>query len=146
MASALIYLLVVLVVAAVIYLLATLVFGRGEQLEALPPGSTPTRLPAIDVDGSDVRELRFQQVFRGYKAAEVDWALERLANEVDDLRGRVAVLQRQVDAAGEQLGEARPAGRGTAGHGTADREPTAENPPDQPPADRVDQEPADREE
>lgn len=111
MVSALIYLLVVLVVAAVIYLLAASVFGRGEQLEALPPGATPTRLPATDVAGSDVRALRFQQVVRGYKAAEVDWALERLANEVDDLRGRVAVLQRQLDVAGEELQEARSADR-----------------------------------
>lgn len=107
MASALIYLFVVLVVAAVIYLLAALVFGRGEQLEALPPGATPTRLPAVDVEGADVRSLRFQQVVRGYKAAEVDWALERLANEVDDLRGQIAVLQRQLDIAGEQLQRAR---------------------------------------
>ncbi|MBK0870570.1 DivIVA domain-containing protein [Saccharopolyspora sp. HNM0986] len=111
MASALIYLLVVLVVAAVIYLLATLVFGRGEQLEALPPGSTPTRLPATDVEGADVRALRFQQVARGYKAAEVDWAMDRLAGEIDDLRGRIAVLQRQLDVAGEELRDARSADR-----------------------------------
>jgi len=123
-ASALIYLLVVLVVAAVIYLLATLVFGRGEQLEALPPGSTPTRLPAGDLAGSDVRALRFQQVFRGYKAAEVDWALERLAGEVDDLHGRIAVLQRQLDAAGEQLREAR------AADAEQDRPAPAEEPAD----------------
>jgi DivIVA domain-containing protein len=106
-ASALIYLVVVLAVAAVIYLLASLVFGRGEELEALPPGSTPTRLPPSDIEGSDVRSLRFQQVVRGYKAAEVDWALERLAGELDDLRGRVAVLEKQLDAAGEQLQQAR---------------------------------------
>ncbi|CAM00358.1 DivIVA domain-containing protein [Saccharopolyspora erythraea NRRL 2338] len=110
MASALIYLLVVLAVAAVIYLLASLVFGRGEQLEALPPGSTPTRLPPADVEGSDVRALRFQQVLRGYKAAEVDWALERVAGELDELRGRIAVLERQLDAAGEEIRRAR-AGR-----------------------------------
>ncbi|QUH00283.1 DivIVA domain-containing protein [Saccharopolyspora erythraea] len=107
MASALIYLLVVLAVAAVIYLLASLVFGRGEQLEALPPGSTPTRLPPADVEGSDVRALRFQQVLRGYKAAEVDWALERVAGELDELRGRIAVLERQLDAAGEEIRRSR---------------------------------------
>lgn len=107
MASALIYLVVVLVVAAVVYLLASVVFGRGEQLEALPPGSTPTRLPPSDVEGSDVRALRFQQVVRGYKASEVDWALERVAGEVDELRGRVATLERQLDVAGEQLRQER---------------------------------------
>lgn len=103
MASALIYLVVVLAVAAVIYLLAAVVFGRGEELATLPPGATPTRLPPSDVEGSDVRALRFQQTFRGYKANEVDWALDRLAGEVDELRGRVATLERQLDLAGEQL-------------------------------------------
>ncbi|RCW42783.1 DivIVA domain-containing protein [Halopolyspora algeriensis] len=102
MASALIYLVVILAVAAVVYLLASLVFGRGEELEPLPPGATPTRLPASDIEGADVRALRFQQVFRGYKASEVDWALNRLAGELDELRGRVAILERQLDAADEQ--------------------------------------------
>lgn len=99
MASALIYLVAILAVAAVVYLLASMVFGRGEELEALPPGSTPTRLPPSGVEGSDVRAVRFQQTVRGYKVTEVDWVLERLAGEVDDLRGQVAVLQRQLDAA-----------------------------------------------
>lgn len=107
MASALIYLVVVLAVAAVIFLLASVVFGRGEELEPLPPGSTPTRLPPAGVEGSDVRALRFQQVFRGYKATEVDWALERVAGELDELRGRVAVLERQLDAAAEQVRRSR---------------------------------------
>lgn len=108
-ASALIYLLVVLAVAAVVFLLASVVFGRGEELEALPPGMTPTRLPSAEVSGADVRALRFQQVFRGYKAAEVDWALNRLAGELDELHGRVAVLERQLDIAGEQLSKERSA-------------------------------------
>jgi DivIVA domain-containing protein len=93
----------VLAVASVIYLAASAVFGRGEQLDPLPPGATPTRLPASEVASADIRALRFQQVFRGYKAAEVDWALERLAGEVDDLRGRIAVLERQLDLVGDEL-------------------------------------------
>lgn len=103
MASALIYLLVVLAVAAVVFLLASVLFGRGEELEALPPGMTPTRLPPTEVTAENVRELRFQQVFRGYKASEVDWALNRLAGELDDLNGQIVVLERQLDLAGEQL-------------------------------------------
>ncbi|GAA2332353.1 DivIVA domain-containing protein [Saccharopolyspora halophila] len=107
MASALIYLFVVLAVAAVVYLLAVLVFGRGEELAPLPPGATPTWLPATDVEGVHVRDLRFQQVLRGYKPAEVDWVVERLAGELDELHGRIATLERQLDAAGEQLREVR---------------------------------------
>lgn len=105
MASALIYLFVVLAVAAVVYVLAALVFGRGEELAPLPPGATPTRLPSTDVDGRDVRQLRFQQVLRGYKASEVDWALSRVADELDELRGRIATLERQLEVAEEQLQE-----------------------------------------
>lgn len=108
-ASALIYLLIVLAVAAIVFLLASAVFGRGEELAALPPGMTPTRLPPNEVTGADVGELRFQQVLRGYKMSEVDWALNRLAGEIDELHGRVAVLERQLDVAGEQLAKARSA-------------------------------------
>jgi DivIVA domain-containing protein len=91
MGSALVYVLVVGVVAAVIYLATALLAGRGEELEPMPPGATPTRLPARDLTGVDVRGLRFQQAFRGYRMSEVDWALDRLAAEVDALRARLAV-------------------------------------------------------
>lgn len=57
----------------------------------MPPGATPTRLPARDLTGVDVRGLRFQLAFRGYRMSEVDWALDRLAAEVDGLRARLAV-------------------------------------------------------
>ncbi|MEJ2867518.1 DivIVA domain-containing protein [Actinomycetospora sp. OC33-EN08] len=93
MGSALVYVLVVGVVAAVIYLATALLAGRGEELAPMPPGATPTRLPARDLLGSDVRGLRFQQAFRGYRMSEVDWALDRLAAEVDTLRARLAVYE-----------------------------------------------------
>lgn len=100
MGTALIYLLVVAAVAAVVFALASAVFGRGEELAPLPPGATPTRLPARDIAGPDVRGLRFQQAVRGYRMAEVDWVLDRLAAELDrvtaerdTLRERVAELE-----------------------------------------------------
>jgi len=100
MGTALIYLLVVVAVAAAVFGLASAVFGRGEELAPLPPDATPTRLPVGDVGGDDVRALRFQQVVRGYKMAEVDWVLDRLATELDrvgaerdDLRARVVELE-----------------------------------------------------
>jgi DivIVA domain-containing protein len=91
--NALIYLIVMIAVAAVVFLLAALVFGRGEELAPLPPGASPTRLPSDDITAEDVRELKFQQVFRGYKMTEVDWALQRLAAEVETLRARVRELE-----------------------------------------------------
>lgn len=88
-----IYLVVMVLVAAVVYLLASAVFGRGEELAPLPPGASPTRLPADDATGDDIRAVRFQQVLRGYKMSEVDWVLERLGTEVDELRARIVELE-----------------------------------------------------
>ncbi|ANZ36273.1 cell division protein DivIVA [Lentzea guizhouensis] len=93
MTNALIYLIVMVAVAAVVFLLAALVFGRGEELAPLPPGASPTRLPADDITAEDVRGLKFQQVFRGYKMSEVDWALQRLGTEIETLKARVQELE-----------------------------------------------------
>lgn len=103
MGTALIYVLVLAVVAGVVFVAAAAVFGRGEELAPLAPDATPTRLPAVEVQGSDVRGLRFQQVLRGYRMIEVDWALDRLAGELDrvqadrrDLAERVARLETTI--------------------------------------------------
>ncbi|GAA1316291.1 DivIVA domain-containing protein [Pseudonocardia xinjiangensis] len=107
MGTALIYLIVVAAVAAALFGLAAVVFGRGEELAPLPPGTTPTRLPAGELDGEDVRELRFQQAVRGYRMDEVDWVLDRLADELDrsgverdGLLARVAELEAELASAG----------------------------------------------
>ena len=88
-----------------LFLLAAAVFGRSEELAPLPRGTTATVLPAEDVTGADVRALRFQQVLRGYKASEVDWALDRLGAEIDALRAELA--QREQLARREEVGEHR---------------------------------------
>ena len=93
MTTALIYLVVMLLVAAVVFLLAAVVFGRGEELAPLPPGSSPTRLPVRDITGEDVQAVRFQLVLRGYKMSEVDWVIRRLGGEIDTLRARVTELE-----------------------------------------------------
>jgi DivIVA domain-containing protein len=104
--TALIYLLVVAAVGAAFFGLAAVVFGRGEELAPLPPDATPTRLPAGEVDGDDVRQLRFQQAVRGYRMDEVDWVLDRLADELDrveaqrdGLLARVAELESELTSA-----------------------------------------------
>ncbi|MGQ0574951.1 MAG: DivIVA domain-containing protein [Pseudonocardia sp.] len=95
MGTALIYLLVVAAVAALVFAVAATVFGRGEELAPLPPGATPTRLPTGEITGDDVRELRFQQALRGYRMEEVDWALDRLADELERVTAeRDALLAR----------------------------------------------------
>lgn len=94
--TALIYLVVMILVAAVVFLLASVVFGRGEELPALPPGASPTRLPASGIAGEDVRNVRFQLVVRGYKMSEVDWVLRRLGGELEDLRAEVDELRERL--------------------------------------------------
>lgn len=149
MGSALVYVVLVALVAGAVYLLVSLVFGRGEELAPMPPAATPTRLPARDLSGGDVRDLQFQQAVRGYKCSEVDWALERLAAEVDTLRARLDVLT-AADPAGPAA-HADPAGAGSVapadvapGHvGPAESDPadtgagaaTADDPDDPSPTD-----------
>ena len=106
MGTALIYLVVMILVATVIYLLASAVFGRGEELPPLPPGASPTRLPAGELAGDDVRGVRFQPVLRGYKMSEVDWVLARLGTEIDELRARLAQAQGEREQTAEPIEQA----------------------------------------
>ncbi|TPG36013.1 DivIVA domain-containing protein [Mycolicibacterium hodleri] len=89
----LLYLVVLILVAIVLFGVGSVLFGRGERLPPLPRATTATVLPASDVTGADVEALKFSQTLRGYKAGEVDWALERLGQELDQLRGQVAALR-----------------------------------------------------
>lgn len=93
MALVLLYLVVLTLVAVVLFGLASLLFGRGEQLPPLPRATTATVLPAYGVTGADVEAVKFTQVLRGYKTSEVDWVLERLSRELEILRAQVAALQ-----------------------------------------------------
>lgn len=95
MALVLLYLVVLVLVAIVLFGAASLLFGRGEQLPPLPRGTTATVLPAYDVTGADVEAVKFTQVLRGYKTSEVDWVLDRLARELEALRGQLAQAQVQ---------------------------------------------------
>ena len=90
MALVLLYLLVLVLVAIVLFGVASLLFGRGEQLPPLPRGTTPTVLPASGVTGADVDAVKFTQTMRGYKTSEVDWVLDRLGQELDQLRGELS--------------------------------------------------------
>lgn len=125
MGTALIYLVVVVVVAAVVYMLAAAVFGRGEELPPLPPGATPTRLPADEISGADVRDLRFQQALRGYRMTEVDWVLDRLSAELDRIGaerdGLVARIEELESVAACGSGGGSGGGSGDGTHRAQDR-------------------------
>ena len=100
MALVLLYLVVLILVATVLFGAASVLFGRGEQLPPLPRGTTVTVLPAYGVTGADVDAVKFSQVLRGYKTSEVDWVLDRLGRELEALRGQLAV-QSRVGATGD---------------------------------------------
>lgn len=89
----LIYLVVLILVAVVLFALGSVLFGRGEQLPPLPRGTTATVLPASGVTGGDVDAIKFTQTLRGYKTSEVDWVLDRLAQELDSLLGELSALR-----------------------------------------------------
>ena len=89
----LLYLVVLILVAIVLFGVGSVLFGRGERLPPLPRATTATVLPASEITGADVEALKFSQTLRGYKAGEVDWVLDRLGQELDQLRGQVAALR-----------------------------------------------------
>ena len=90
MALVLLYVVVLVLLAIVLFGVVSLLFGRGEPLPPLPRGTTPTVLPASGVTGADVDGLKFTQTLRGYKTSEVDWVLDRLGQELDLLRGQLS--------------------------------------------------------
>lgn len=93
MTLVLLYLVVLILIAIVLFGVASVVFGRGEQLPPLPRATTATVLPASGVTGADVEAVKFGQTLRGYKTSEVDWVLDRLGQEIDSLRGELALLR-----------------------------------------------------
>jgi DivIVA domain-containing protein len=92
-ALVLLYILVLVLVAIVLFGVVSLLFGRGEPLPPLPRATTPTALPASGVTGADVDAVKFTQTLRGYKTSEVDWVLDRLGQELDLLRGQLTSVQ-----------------------------------------------------
>jgi DivIVA domain-containing protein len=97
-ALVLLYVVVLVLVAAVLFGVVSLLFGRGEPLPPLPRGTTPTVLPASGVTGADVDAVKFTQTLRGYKTSEVDWVLDRLGQELDLLRGQLSSVHAAASA------------------------------------------------
>lgn len=95
MTMVLLYVVVLILIAIVLFGVASVVFGRGEQLPPLPRATTATVLPASGVTGADVEAVKFSQTLRGYKTSEVDWVLDRLAQELDSLRAEMDALRSQ---------------------------------------------------
>lgn len=86
------------IIAGLLFLLASFAFGRGEEMAPAPPDSTPVELPDDrPVGGADVRAVRLSVVVRGYRMREVDWVLEQLAEALEDRDRQLAELRRTDD-------------------------------------------------
>ncbi len=94
MATFLTYLLGIVVVGGVLFLIASFVFGRGEELAPLARDASPLTLPEDrPITGKDIRDLRIPVVFRGYRMTEVDWLLEELADSLDERDRQIVALR-----------------------------------------------------
>ena len=87
----------VLVVAALLFLGASLLLGRGETQPPAELDRSPVELPdERPVTSDDVRALRISVAFRGYRMSEVDWLLEQFADALDERDAEIASLRARL--------------------------------------------------
>ena len=99
MLSFVLFVVAVLLVGGVLFLVASLVLGRGETQPPADPDRSPVELPEDrEVTGADVRALRITVTARGYRMAEVDWLLDQLARTLDERDAEIAGLRAELAA------------------------------------------------
>lgn len=85
--------LAVLGVLVVVFVAALVGTREGQVLADAPPDRGDPGLPADGALGpDDVAQVRFAMALRGYRMAEVDALLERLAQELRDRDAEIAAL------------------------------------------------------
>ena len=89
-------------VLAVLFLAAVVATRGGAQLADAPPDAADLAMPDGPLRSSDVEALRFPLAVRGYRMAEVDAALERLADELAARDRLIADLAEQAERAGPE--------------------------------------------
>jgi DivIVA domain-containing protein len=87
----------VLVVGGLLFLLASMLLGRGETQPPAELDRSPVELPDDrPVLGDDVRALRMSVAFRGYRMTEVDWLLDQFAQVLDERDAEISALRAQL--------------------------------------------------
>lgn len=81
------------VVVAVLFVAAVVATREEPVLADAPPDAADVTLPAGPVQPEDVTGLRFGMALRGYRMAEVDPVLARLAAEIGARDARIAELE-----------------------------------------------------
>jgi DivIVA domain-containing protein len=96
----------VLLVGGLLFLLASLLLGRGETQPPADLDRSPVELPDDrPVTGDDVRALQISVAFRGYRMAEVDWLLDQFAQALDDRDAEFEELRTRLRAHPEGAAE-----------------------------------------
>ena len=88
--------LLLLAVLTVLFGAAALLTSDRPVLADAPPDAADTGLPTGPVQPEDVAALRFSVAPRGYRMAEVDDVLDRLAAELADRDRRLTLLEATV--------------------------------------------------
>ncbi|MCL1838741.1 MAG: DivIVA domain-containing protein [Propionibacteriaceae bacterium] len=72
-----------ILVVAVLGLGAVVASGRFGELPPTIADAPKAQIPVGVLTGDDIRDVRFNVVFRGYSTEQVDELLERVANQLD---------------------------------------------------------------
>lgn len=83
----------VLLVLAVVAVAVAVAMGRGDRLGPATVDRSPAGLPAGPIGPADVADVRFNLALRGYRMAEVDAVLDRLAAELAERDARLVELR-----------------------------------------------------
>ena len=87
----------VLVVGALLFLLASVLMGRGETQPPAELDRSPLELPDDrPVLGDDIRAVQMSVAFRGYRMTEVDWLLDQFAQVLDERDAEITALRAQL--------------------------------------------------
>ena len=101
----------VLIVGALLFLLASVLMGRGETQPPAELDRSPVELPDDrPVFGDDIRALQMSVAFRGYRMTEVDWLLDQFAQVLDERDAEITALRAQLHPpadgpAGDMVGD-----------------------------------------
>ena len=99
MGQLLLYIVVALVVAAIVFGVTVMVSGGDPGLTPVEPDGRALPLPGDRPLGEDdVIRTRFDTAFRGYRMAQVDQALQRAAYDIGYKGELIGVLEAEVTA------------------------------------------------
>ena len=121
MLSFVVFLVAVLLVGGVLFVVGSLLLGRGETQPPAEPDRSPVHLPDDrPVVSDDVRALRIAVTLRGYRMTEVDWLLDQLALTLDERDAQIAALRAELAAHAREELPTDPGVGSSDGEGTRD--------------------------